>query len=135
MYEYVAMRKPVAIAETSAVRTHFDDTCFQFFTSDDPTDLARALRDLYHNPLRALEMVESSSRRYRVYAWEAQRHVYRDAVLGLVPQERAPHVAPAELVPVTLEVISTPASIELGGMVATVTPELEVGSSQVGAPT
>jgi glycosyltransferase involved in cell wall biosynthesis len=94
MYEYVAMHKPVVIAETPAVRTHFDEACFQFFVSDDATDLARALRDLYYNPLRALAMVESASRRYRTYAWEAQRHVYCDAVLGLAPQ-----YAPAPLVP------------------------------------
>ena len=60
MYEYVAMRKPVVIAETPAVRTHFDDLCFQFFTSNDPADLARALRELYYNPDRALRMISSA---------------------------------------------------------------------------
>ena len=103
MYEYVAMHKPVVIAETSAVRTHFDDSCFEFFTSDDPVDLARALRDP-HNPSRSLEMVELSSRRYRGYAWEAQRHVYCDAVLGTAPQHpqaatRRTRVIPQERVP------------------------------------
>jgi glycosyltransferase involved in cell wall biosynthesis len=103
MYEYVAMRKPVVIAETPAVRTHFDDSCFQFFASDDPADLARALRELYYDPLRAVDMVNVSSQRYRAYSWEAQRLVYRDAVLGTglgyepaldVPQERPVHVGP-----------------------------------------
>jgi glycosyltransferase involved in cell wall biosynthesis len=112
MYEYVAMRKPVVIAETSAVRTHFDASCFQFFASDDPADLARALRELYYNPLRALEMIESSSRQYRHYSWEAQRHVYADAVFGPTPQrardrstsdERVADMTPAGLVPVTVE--------------------------------
>jgi glycosyltransferase involved in cell wall biosynthesis len=96
MYEYVAMRKPVVIAETPAVRTHFDDSCFQFFTSDDSADLARALRELYYDPLRALAMVESASRRYRAYAWDAQRHVYCDAVLGAVPQYAPGSVVPQE---------------------------------------
>jgi len=82
MYEYVAMRKPVVIAETSAVRTHFDDSCFQFFKSDDAADLARALLALYNNPSRALTMVEAASERYRGYSWEAQRHVYSEALLG-----------------------------------------------------
>jgi hypothetical protein len=86
MYEYVAMRKPVVIAETSAVRTHFDDSCFQFFTSGDPADLARALLDLYHDPDRALAMIEAASCRYRSYAWEAQSHVYCEAVAGSVPE-------------------------------------------------
>ncbi|HET9493785.1 MAG TPA: glycosyltransferase family 4 protein [Chloroflexia bacterium] len=102
MYEYVAMHKPVVIAETPAVRTHFDDECFQFFTSDDPEDLARALRELYYNPARALDMIEAASIRYRSYAWEEQRHVYCDAVLGGIPrylpgaveaEEQAAHVA------------------------------------------
>jgi hypothetical protein len=129
MYEYVAMRKPVVIAETSAVRTHFDDSCFQFFASDDHTDLARALRDLYHNPARAVEMVESASCRYRAYAWEAQRHVYREAVLGAAPQyapgrsaahERALHAASAELVPVAVEATPMQPSVDLGGMVTSI---------------
>ena len=102
MYEYVAMHKPVVIAETPAVRTHFDESNFEFFTSDDPADLARALRDLYYNPARASEMIESASERYRAYAWEAQRHVYCAAALGTAPQyvpapvvspEHAPHVS------------------------------------------
>jgi glycosyltransferase involved in cell wall biosynthesis len=91
MYEYVAMCKPVVIAETPAVRTHFDEECFQFFTSDDPADLARALRDLYHNPARAITMVESASTRYRAYSWEAQRHIYSRAALGSLPQYATGH--------------------------------------------
>jgi glycosyltransferase involved in cell wall biosynthesis len=86
MYEYVAMHKPVVIAETPAVRTHFDDECFQFFNSDDPADLARALRELYYDPARARDMIEAASARYRSYAWEAQRHVYCQAVFGPAPQ-------------------------------------------------
>lgn len=129
MYEYVAMRKPVVIAETSAVRTHFDDSCFQFFASDDATDLARSLRELYQNPLRAIEMVESASRRYRGYAWEAQRHVYCEAVLG-VPQEtrsripskeRAAYASPANnMLPVAVESTPTLPSRELGGLVTSI---------------
>jgi 1,2-diacylglycerol 3-beta-glucosyltransferase len=147
MYEYVAMRKPVVIAETSAVRTHFDDSCFQFFASDDPADLARALRELYLNPVRALEMVESAGRRYRGYAWEAQRHVYCAAVLGgakkdvrrrIASRERAAHINPTDLPAVVVEATSMQPAMDLGGMVTPiedggiylsgkVTPEREVG--------
>jgi cellulose synthase/poly-beta-1,6-N-acetylglucosamine synthase-like glycosyltransferase len=134
MYEYVAMHKPVVIAETSAVRTHFDDSCFQFFASDDPTDLASALLNLYHNPARAAAMVRSASRRYRAYSWDAQRHVYCDTALGVarqdtrgrVPsQERVADMRLADLVPVAVKAISTPPSIYLGGLVMPV----EDGSS------
>jgi glycosyltransferase involved in cell wall biosynthesis len=127
MYEYVAMRKPVVIAETQAIRTHFDDSCFQFFTSDDPADLARALRELYHNPNRASTMIESASRRYRAYDWQAQRHVYSAAALGIVPQqargraatqERTAHGASAELLPVVVATTLALSSIELSGAVA-----------------
>jgi glycosyltransferase involved in cell wall biosynthesis len=103
MYEYVAMRKPVVIAETAAVRSHFDDACFQFFASDDPADLARALLGIYRDPARARAMVESASRRYRAYSWETQRHVYCRTVLGARDartirdaahgEDRATHVA------------------------------------------
>jgi glycosyltransferase involved in cell wall biosynthesis len=125
MYEYVAMRKPVVIAETPAIRTHFDDSCFQFFTSDDPADLARALREVYHNPDRALRMIESASRRYRGYAWEAQRHIYCQAALGAVPQqvrgriapqERPAHAASAELFPVVVATTLALSSIEMSGV-------------------
>lgn len=126
MYEYIAMRKPVVIAETSAVRTHFDDSCFQFFTSDDPADLARALCELYHSPARAAAMIESASLRYRAYSWEAQRHIYREALLGAIPepahaipvsQERPTHLSTADLVPVAVEAIPSQPSRDLGGIV------------------
>jgi hypothetical protein len=128
MYEYVAMRKPVVIAETSAVRTHFDDSCFQFFASDDPADLARALRELYHDPLRALGMIESASRRYRAYSWDAQRHAYCKAALGvgvapqhipgrIAPQERAVHVSAADLRPVVVSAIPARPTMDPSEMV------------------
>lgn len=152
MYEYVAMRKPVVIAETPAVRTHFDDSCFQFFTSDDPADLARALRDLYHNPARAVAMIEAAGERYRAYAWEAQRHIYADAVLGVtpgvaqVPEVAAGRMASPEIIPdagsaalpaVAVPAIPVPAALDLGEMATPVeeggiylggriTPETEV---------
>jgi glycosyltransferase involved in cell wall biosynthesis len=126
MFEYVAMRKPVVIAETSAIRTHFDESCFQFFASDDPADLARALRELYNNPDRAVAMVKAASRLYRAYAWDAQRHVYCGAVLGGVPQELEPagarrgyiapqkrraQAAPGQARPVSVEAIIAPTEL------------------------
>jgi glycosyltransferase involved in cell wall biosynthesis len=125
MYEYVAMHKPVVIAETPAVRTHFDDSCFQFFTSDDPIDLARALRDLYYDPARALTMVESASCRYRAYSWDAQRHVYSAAVLGLIPepeldripQGRVATTEPANMTSVAVEATPSLPSMDWSGMV------------------
>jgi glycosyltransferase involved in cell wall biosynthesis len=152
MYEYVAMRKPVVIAETPAVRTHFDDSCFQFFTSDDPADLARALRDLYHNPARAGAMVEAAGERYRAYSWEAQRLIYYDAVFGgvtgvaPVPEGPAVRTAAPEITPdagtavapaVSVPVIPVAAALDLGEMATPVedggvylgsriTPETEV---------
>ncbi len=97
MFEYVVMRKPVVIAETTAVGAHFDPACFGFFASDDPVDLARALRDLYQHPERVPQMIEAASRRYRQYTWEIQEEIYRTAVFGtqppvpptLTPMERA----------------------------------------------
>lgn len=97
MYEYVAMHKPVVISDTPAVRTHFDNNCFQFFASDDPQELASALLALYNDPARAESMIEASSECYRAYSWEAQREVYCNAVLGAkIPsrREQTIHEAP-----------------------------------------
>jgi hypothetical protein len=131
MYEYVAMRKPVVIAETSAVRTHFDDSCFQFFASDDPADLARALLELYHDPQRALEMIESADCRYRVYSWETQRHVYAAALLDGVPQHapaRVPEHEPAvPVVPTVPTVPAVPARITSQQRTANVTSVVAPG--------
>lgn len=82
MFEYALMRKPVVIAETSAVRAYFDDDSFAYFRSADPADLARALRELYHHPERADAMIASAAARCRGYAWARQREIYRAAVLG-----------------------------------------------------
>ncbi len=127
MYEYVAMHKPVVIAETPAVRTHFDDSCFQFFTSNDPTDLARALRELYYAPDRAQTMVASASSRYRAYDWDAQRHVYGEAVLNVGRQRaRRPVVTPPATVPssqmpsAAVAANSVLATMDWGGMLAAI---------------
>jgi glycosyltransferase involved in cell wall biosynthesis len=120
MYEYVAMHKPVVIAETSAVRSHFDDSCFQFFVSDDAEDLARALRELYYKPERGLGMIAAASCRYRGYAWEAQRHIYCEAVLG-VPQQTRERIIPQERVVPT-------SPIALRAVAVEVTPAIPVGS-------
>jgi hypothetical protein len=70
-------------------------------------------------------MIESASRRYRTYAWDAQRHVYCDAVLGTAPQhargrvpsqERAVHVT-SDLLPVVVEAIPMLPSMDLGGII------------------
>lgn len=85
MYEYIAMRKPVVIGETRAVRAYFDDQCFRFFASDDPVALATVLEEFYHHPEWVAPMIEQSVRRSRGYAWEVQQQYYREAVLGPQP--------------------------------------------------
>jgi len=82
MFEYVAMRRPVIIGETRAVRDYFDDDCFGFFASHDPADLARRILALYRHPELAQQMVENASRRYEQYCWERQQHAYCRAALG-----------------------------------------------------
>ena len=142
MYEYVAMHKPVVIAETPAVRTHFDDSCFQFFTSNDPTDLARALRELYRSPDRALTMIDSASGRYRAYDWEAQRHVYAGAVLNAgknhaprpsATPKPAARVNAASLPPVAVGASSVLASMDWSEMVAIAERDTVVRSVAVDA--
>lgn len=85
MYECIAMRKPVVIAETAAVRAYFDDTSFQYFASDDPADLARTILHLYHHPERARQMVEHATWQSQAYHWDVQRELYCQAVRGVSP--------------------------------------------------
>jgi hypothetical protein len=52
----------------------------EFFRSDDPEDLARAIRDVQGRPERRREMVERASALYAQYRWPQQREIYRRAV-------------------------------------------------------
>lgn len=80
MYDFIAMRKPVICSRTRAVEAYFDENCFQYFTSGDEHDLARAIGELYHEPELGGRMARHAAEVGEPYRWEHQRGVYQATV-------------------------------------------------------
>jgi len=76
MYDLVAMRTPVICSRTHSVEAYFGRDCFQYFTADDPEDLARAIRELRGDPERAAKLVETAAATVEPYRWPRQRERY-----------------------------------------------------------
>jgi len=76
MFDLIAMRKPAIVARTAAVEAYFDDSCLQLFRSDDPADLARAIRELAADPERRERMVRRAAEVSEPYRWVHQRTRY-----------------------------------------------------------
>ncbi|MBW3537053.1 MAG: glycosyltransferase family 4 protein [Actinobacteria bacterium] len=81
MYEYIAMRKPTLVARTRSVETYFDEQAFALFRSDDPSDLARAIREIAGDPERRARMVDEAARQGKDHRWPPNRERYL-AVIG-----------------------------------------------------
>ncbi|MEY2474821.1 MAG: hypothetical protein QOG87_136 [Actinomycetota bacterium] len=77
MYDFITMRKPQLVSRTRSVEAYFDDAAFALFRSDDPEDLARAIRGMVHDPQRRAEMVEAAARQGDAHRWppNAARYV------------------------------------------------------------
>jgi len=84
MYELISMGKPVICSRTRSVEKYFDDACFQFFASGDEHDLARAIREFYHQPELAARMAHRAAEVNEPYRWEHQRRVYQAIATSLL---------------------------------------------------
>lgn len=80
MYEYLELGIPVAASSTRSVRAYFPDTAMQFFRPGDATDLARAIRVLYDDPVRRNALVANARTVLAPYRWSRQREIYRSVV-------------------------------------------------------
>jgi glycosyltransferase involved in cell wall biosynthesis len=80
MYELITMRRPQLMSRTRSVEAYFDDDCFAWFESNDPADLARAIRRLHADPALADELVANAAARNAPYRWEHQRDHYQQVV-------------------------------------------------------
>jgi glycosyltransferase involved in cell wall biosynthesis len=69
MYDFIAMRTPQLVSRTRSVEAYFDDEAFAMFRSDDPEDLARAIREIRHDPERRARMVEAAVRQAAPHRW------------------------------------------------------------------
>jgi glycosyltransferase involved in cell wall biosynthesis len=80
MYELITMRRPAIVSRTQSVEAYFDEDCFAWFESNDPQDLARAIRALHSDPDWARALVDRAATRNEPYRWIHQRDRYLDVV-------------------------------------------------------
>jgi glycosyltransferase involved in cell wall biosynthesis len=88
MFDFIAMRRPALVSRTRSVEAYFDDSCFQLFVADDEEDLARAIRELYHDPARGKRLVERAAAANDPYRWERQRGIYQGVIDGVIMDAR-----------------------------------------------
>jgi hypothetical protein len=84
MFDFFSMRRPAIVSWTRAVAAYFDDAAVEFFRSDDPADLAKAIRHLHDDPQRRAALVEGAARENEPYRWPFQRQVYLSVVDDVV---------------------------------------------------
>jgi glycosyltransferase involved in cell wall biosynthesis len=80
LFDFISMRKPVIASRTRSVEEYFDDSCLRLFTSNDPVDLAGAIRDLHANPERRRDMVERAAVANEPYRWPHGRQRYLEII-------------------------------------------------------
>ena len=91
MYEYIALRLPVASSRTRSVEAYFPDTALQYFEAGDAQDLTRAILELHGDSRRREQLVQDATAVVEPYRWERQREIYLLAVAGLLrPHRQAP---------------------------------------------
>jgi glycosyltransferase involved in cell wall biosynthesis len=86
MYEYLTLGLPVISSRTRSVRAYFPDDALQYFTPGDVDDLARAIRELYADPVRRRQLVRNATRALDPYRWPHQRALYRSVVDDLLDE-------------------------------------------------
>jgi glycosyltransferase involved in cell wall biosynthesis len=88
MFDFVAMRVPVAVSRTRSVVETFPSGCFEWFDSDDPVDLAAAIRRLHADPIRRARLVATAAAATEPFRWSRQRAGYLSVVDDLLGGRR-----------------------------------------------
>lgn len=88
MYDVMAMRRPVVSSWTRSVAAYFSDDALIMFESDNPDDLARAIRDLYADPARGERAVARAAEELEPLRWPGQRALYQGYVGELIRGKR-----------------------------------------------
>ena len=84
MYDLVTMRRPVINSRTRSVESYFGDDAFEYFESDDPQDLARAIRRVHEDDARRASMVDRATEALEPYRWPRQQEIYLSYIDGLL---------------------------------------------------
>ena len=88
LFDFITMRKPTIVSRTRSVEEYFDDSCLRFFTSDDATDLAGAIRDLHADPGLRRDMVDRAAMAGEPYRWPHERQRYLGIIEGEIQRAR-----------------------------------------------
>jgi glycosyltransferase involved in cell wall biosynthesis len=80
MFDFIAMRTPMVVSRTRSVEQLLDPSAFELFESDDPADLARAIRAVRADPDRRAELVRRAAVAVEPYRWPQQRRIYLEVV-------------------------------------------------------
>jgi glycosyltransferase involved in cell wall biosynthesis len=92
LFDFISMRKPTIASRTRSVEKYFDESCLRFFTSDDPVDLARAIRELHADPELRRGMVERATLAGDPYRWPHERERYLAIIERQIERARpVPH--------------------------------------------
>jgi glycosyltransferase involved in cell wall biosynthesis len=84
MYDFIAMETPAIVSRTRSVEAYFDDSCFELFDAGDVDALAAAIRTLNDDGDRRAALARRAKEVGAPHRWERQRHVYLQAVDGLI---------------------------------------------------
>jgi glycosyltransferase involved in cell wall biosynthesis/lipid II:glycine glycyltransferase (peptidoglycan interpeptide bridge formation enzyme) len=87
MFDFIAMGIPMVVSATRSVDETFPSGCFESFTSDDPSDLARAIERLYRDPKLAMTYAARAKDVAQPYSWAVQRQHYWEVVDALLNLE------------------------------------------------
>ncbi|MDD7931051.1 glycosyltransferase family 4 protein [Actinomycetospora straminea] len=82
MFDFVALGIPMVVSRTRSVEEIFGSDCYEGFVPDQPEDLARAIRRLHDDRLRAKALTENAHERVRPIAWPVQRRRYQEIARG-----------------------------------------------------
>jgi len=88
LFDFIIMRKPTISSRTRSVESYFDESCLGLFASDDPIDLARAIRELHGDPERRRSLAERAAVTAEPYRWTHERERYLGIVEGQIERAR-----------------------------------------------
>jgi len=83
LFEYMAAGCAVVAADLAPLREVLADDEAAWFRAGDAADLARAMRELAADPVRARGMGERLREKSAAYTWQARAERLRDFLFGL----------------------------------------------------
>jgi glycosyltransferase involved in cell wall biosynthesis len=72
IFEYLCMKKPVVVPKTQGIMDYFDDNSIFFFQTENESDLANVIFNIYENQLRTSEIVDRGFDVYKKFSWANQ---------------------------------------------------------------